>query len=256
MPGMLARVLFAFTTAATGCLSTSNPLEPLRPIPAGGFHVLFIGNSLTYVNDLPGTLVGLAASAGDTIRAAAVALPDFAVIDHALGLGGSRAVEAIKLGGWHTVILQQGPTSQALYRDTLVLAAQLLDPLVRAAGGRTALMMVWPNADQPSLFDPIRISYQTAAAAVGGLFLPVGEAWRAALAEAPGLPLYGPDGFHPGELGTYLAALVIYEEVTGHNPQDLPGQARVAGHALATAELTVRLLQRIAHQTVQRFVGQ
>ena len=160
MPGMLARVLFAFTTAATGCLSTSNPLEPLRPIPAGGFHVLFIGNSLTYVNDLPGTLVGLAASAGDTIRAAAVALPDFAVIDHALGLGGSRAVEAIKLGGWHTVILQQGPTSQALYRDTLVLAAQLLDPLVRAAGGRTALMMVWPNADQPSLFDPIRISYR------------------------------------------------------------------------------------------------
>jgi hypothetical protein len=253
---MLPRLLLALLTAATGCLSTTNTLEPLRPLPAGGFHVLFIGNSLTYVNDLPGTLVGLAASAGDTIRASSVALPDYAVIDHALGLGGSPAVAAIKLGGWHTVVLQQGPTSQALYRDTLVLAAQLLDPLVRAAGGRTALMMVWPNASQPNLFDPIRVSYQTAAAAVGGIFLPVGEAWRTALAEDPSLPLYGPDGFHPGELGTYLAALVLYEQVTGHNPQDLPGKARVAGHTLGTAESTVRLLQRLAHETVQRFSGQ
>jgi hypothetical protein len=253
---MLIRALLALLATATGCLSTTGTLEPLQPLPVGGVHVLFIGNSLTYVNDLPGTLVALAASAGDTVRAASVALPDFAVIDHALGIGGSRAVEAIKLGNWHTVILQQGPTSQGLSRDTLVLAARMLDPLVRAAGGRTALLMVWPNANQPGLFDPIRASYQAAAAAVGGLFLPVGEAWRAALAEDPALPLYGPDGFHPGELGTYLAALVIYEAVTGHNPQDLPGQARVAGHRLPVSEATVRLLQRVAHETVQRFTGQ
>jgi len=34
-----------------------------------GIRVLFVGNSLTYFNDLPGTLAGLAIVTGDTIRA-------------------------------------------------------------------------------------------------------------------------------------------------------------------------------------------
>lgn len=49
----------------SGCAGRAGPVQPLAP---GGYHVLFIGNSLTYVNDLPGTLARLADSAGDTIR--------------------------------------------------------------------------------------------------------------------------------------------------------------------------------------------
>jgi hypothetical protein len=45
--------------------------------------------------------------------------------------------------------------------------------------------------------------------AVGGLFLPAGEAWRTVLAANPDLPLYGVDGYHPAELGTYLTALMV-----------------------------------------------
>lgn len=54
-------------------------------------------------------------------------------------------------------------------------------------------------------------------------------------------------------LGTYLAALVSYERITGHNPQDLPAEALVAGQTLNVDAATIRFLQRIAPQTVLRF---
>jgi hypothetical protein len=243
--------LFWTLALLPGCLGVES--NPLQPLPRGGHHLLFIGNSLTYVNDLPATLAQLAASVGDTIHTGMVALPNYAVIDHANG--GSNAIAAIKLGDWEYVILQQGPTSQQIYRDTLVLAAQILNPHVQAAGGRTALFMSWPSASQPSLWDAVRTSFQVAAQAVGGLFVPAGEAWRAALEENPGLALYGPDGYHPAPLGTYLAALVLYEQVTRHDPRGLPGQAVVEGQALSVSEPTVRMLQRVAHETVARFAA-
>jgi hypothetical protein len=34
--------------------------------------------------------------------------------------------------------------------------------------------------------------------------------------------LYGTDGFHPTPTATYLAALVIYQQITGRSPVGLP----------------------------------
>ena len=226
-----------------GCLPGGLPFEPL---PDGGHHVLFIGNSLTYFNDLPGTVARLAASGGDTIRVRMVAEPDFAVIDHALGA--SNAVEVIKQEKWEYVVLQQGPTPLPLYRDTLVRAARLLDPPIRAAGAISAQLMVWTPSNRPDIYDAVLLSCRVAADAVGGVVVPVGAAWRAALEADPALSLYAADGFHPAPLGTYLAALVLYEEITGHDARNLPPTAVVAGQTLVVPEATIRLLQRVAHE--------
>jgi hypothetical protein len=238
----------AFSVALAGCLGGGTGPAIHQPVH---LKVLFIGNSLTYFNDLPGTVAALAASVGDTIEVASVAKPNFAVIDHADGL--SNAVEVIRSGHWDYVVLQQGPTTLQLNRDTLVLATRKLDPDIQAAGGVSAQMMTWPNADDRSDFDEVRESSQLAAAAVGGIFLPVGESWRSAWAVDPNLALYGPDGFHPSALGSYLAALVIYEGLTGHPSETLPPVAMVAGQNLAVSSSTVRLLQRTAHETLRRF---
>jgi hypothetical protein len=61
-----------------------------------GQHVLFIGNSLTYTNDLPGTVAALASQVSDTIRVQSVALPNLALIDHVNG--SSSAVDMIYEG--------------------------------------------------------------------------------------------------------------------------------------------------------------
>jgi hypothetical protein len=134
-----------------------------------------------------------------------------------------------------------------------VLATQLLDPYIRSAGARPAELMVWPASDNQVAFDAVRASYQEAARVVNGLFLPAGESWRAAWAVDPTLQLYGPDGFHPSELGTFLAALVVYEGITGRDVRSLPPLAFAAGHQLDTPPGIVQLMQRAAHETVTRF---
>ena len=246
----MRQCLFTLFLSIAGCGGGS---PPLGPGPAGGFRVLFIGNSLTAANDLPATVAAVAASVNDTIRVELVARPNFAVIDHVNGM--SNAVDVIRSGKWDYVVLQQGPTTLGIGRDTLILAARLLDPDIRAAGGRTATLMVWPPATNLRAFDEVRLSYQQAAEAVGGLFLPAGEAWRAAWAIDPSLALFSSDGFHPSELGTYLAGLVVYEGITGHDARSLPQEAVVAGQRLNASGGTVVLLQRVAHETVMRFAG-
>jgi hypothetical protein len=246
--------LFGLFPVLAACLSLDVPgpgETDLDELPVGGHHVLFIGNSLTYFNDLPGTVAGLAQSVGDTIRAASVALPNFALIDHALGMSNANSV--IKSQKWEFVILQQGPTTVLVNRDTLVLATKMFDPLVRASGGRVAELMTWPTSAEPHLFPAVRASFLAAAQSVNGVFMPAGDAWRAALEVNPQLQLYSGDGYHPAPLGTYLAALVVYEKITGHDARLLPARAVVGGVQLNTPEETVRFLQQVAHDAVLRF---
>ena len=115
----------------------------------------------------------------------------------------------------------------------------------------TAQLMSWPTSDSPGLFPLVRGSSQAAASSVsGGVFIPAGDAWRLALERDQSVQLYGGDGYHPGPLGTYLAALVVYEKVTGHDCRTLPGRAVVGGATLSASETQVRFLQNIAHETV------
>ena len=235
--------LLAVTSLVLACAG-----QTFDSTPAANYRVLFIGNSLTAVNDLPHTVAALGATVHDSISVEAVTRPNLAVIDHVNGA--SNAVDVIRQGRWDYVVLQQGPTSQQLGRDTLILATKLLDPDIRAAGAQIAELMVWPASSSLSSFDGVLQSCLEAARAVDGLCLPAGQAWRAAWAVEPTLPLYGSDGFHPSELGTYLAALVVYEGITGHSATALPAQAYANGHPLDTPVNTVRLLQRVAHETV------
>jgi hypothetical protein len=251
---LLRRVIAGvLTLGVVACGGHSRTEKPIGPTPSrpGAHRVLFIGNSLTYTNDLPGTVAAIALAAGDTIQVQTVVGPNLALIDHVAGQ--TNAVDIIKSGSWDYVVLQQGPTPLPLYRDTLILATKWLQPYIHDAGARSAQLMVWPSATKRASFDEVRRSSQLAAKAVGGVFLPAGEAWRAAWAAGPRVPLYGPDGFHPSELGTYLTALVVYEGLTGKDVTALPPRITMGGKRLQIPTATVRLLQRAAHETVLRF---
>jgi hypothetical protein len=242
------RVSLAFTLLSSACLSGTT--EPV-PLPPGGLHVLFVGNSLTYTNDLPATLAAIGTLGGDTIRVASAAGADLALIDHLNGA--SDALAQLRLGGWQFVVLQQGPTPAGLCRDSLVLWSRMFGPRIHAAGARAAVLMSWPGATHQNLFDEVRVSLEAASIATDSLFLPAGEAWRAAWRADPTLALYGPDGFHPSEIGTFLTALEIYERLTGHDARSLPARAVVGSRALALPETTIRLLQRAAHDANSSF---
>jgi len=176
------------------------------PTTGSGSGVLFIGNSLTYTNDLPGLVHGLAGAVGRPLAVASVALPDFSLEDH---FHQGDALRAIARGGWSFVVLQQGPSSLDDSRALLRRDAARFDQRIRAIGARTALFSVWPESARQAAFPAVAQSYSLAASDVSGIYLPVTKAWLDAWARDPSLPLYGPDGFHPSEHGSYLAALVI-----------------------------------------------
>ncbi len=200
-------------------------------VPANSFcrRVLLIGNSLTTANDLPRMVGQLSEASGAPICASVVAFNGFSLSDH---WDRGRALASIRRGGWDAVVLQQGPSSLAESRAQLVSDTRRFDAEIRRAHGRTALFMVWPPKSRAAFSDAVSGSYAEAAAAVGGLLLPAGDAWRAAWSLDPELTLYGPDRFHPSPLGSLLAAMVISRGLTGR-PAPNTAVALVPGHALA-----------------------
>lgn len=238
------------TIAIGACRNDAHPTDPPPPPidtttqARDTLSVLFIGNSLTYTNDLPGTLARLAAAVGDRIRVQTISGPKMTLLDHLRY--GSAAASAIQSGGWDFVVLQNGLAADSGSRDTLVLAAERFDTLIRSVGARPALFMIWPGPGAPDQLCLTWAAYLTAARAVNGVLLPAGVAWHAALQRDPTLPFYLADG-HPAPLGTYLAAITIYQELTGHDPRQLGPYAVVNGVVLSVSPATVRMLQDAAY---------
>lgn len=215
-----------------------------------GLRLLFIGNSLTYSNDLPGLLKNMLKQATVEVgRIEAVALPNFGLQDHWVH-GQARA--AIAEGGWDIVVFQQGPSATE-GRPSLLEYSQRFAEEIKAIGARPALYMVWPSSARAFDFDGVSDSYQTAAERVDGLLFPAGEAWRAAWRREATLALYSADGFHPSLLGSYLAALVMFEQITGRDLRALPAVIpTTAGDVTITPELAI-LLQEAAMEANASF---
>ncbi|NIP80024.1 MAG: hypothetical protein GWM90_12685, partial [Gemmatimonadetes bacterium] len=182
-----------------------------------GRRVLFIGNSLTLQNDLPRMVEVVAAEAGATVDAHAVAGPGMSLEDH----WNSGVPSVVGRRGWDAVVLQQGPSTLPDSRAHLRLWAGRLADTIRAVGAVPYLYMVWPPRDGD--WDRGAGSYRQAAEAARAGLLPVAEAFRAAWRRDPSLRLLGSDGFHPTPLGTYLAAVVILAGLEGTRPVAMPG---------------------------------
>jgi hypothetical protein len=210
-----------------------------------GPAVLFIGNSYTYENDVPGIVQALAAAAGTPIAVETIAYPDYALIDH--WNGGSAARSEIARGGWKFVVLQQGPSSVEVNRDTLRLATKLFDAQVKKIGATTALFSAWPQQSRRVDFARAIESYRLAASDVSGIFLPVASAWLTAWDRDASLGLYAGDGLHASVAGSYLTALVIFAALTEKSPVGSPSELTLAsGARLSLSPQLASLLQDAA----------
>lgn len=193
--------------------------DPAGPPPGAATRVLFIGNSLTYGNDLPAMVRAVAESAGTPMATEMVAMGGVSLEDH-WTFGSARS--AVAAGRWDVVVLQQGPSglpsSRAHLREWTLRWAEA----IRAAGAQPALYMPWPDAGRMSAYDSVARSYREAASAAGAMLVPGSEAWQAAWRRDPELALYGPDGFHPTPLGTYVVAVAAWARLSGRAAAGAP----------------------------------
>lgn len=203
-------------------------------------RILFIGNSLTYANDLPAMVCALARAAGRQAVCASVAKPDYGLEEH----WNEGRVQKEIARGWDVVVLQQGPSALPESRRLLVSYARKLDGEIRKAGARPALYMVWPSQTRRGDFPAVSQSYAVAARQIEGVLLPAGDAWRAVWDIDDRIQLYSDDGFHPSHSGSYLAAVVIYSQLFGTPP---PSDA-----FLGEEPETARILQRGAAAAIGR----
>lgn len=187
-------------------------------------RVLFLGNSLTYVNDLPQMVEALSTTGKRRVETGMIAGPNYGLEDLWREAG---VHDSIRSRRWNVVVMQQGPSALAASRTDLVKWAKTFGDFVREHGAEPALYMVWPSSDRASDRQRSAQSYRVAAKACGCRLFPAGEAWQAAWKKNGRLSLYGIDGFHPSREGTFLAALVIWSGLTGESPDGAPGELKL-----------------------------
>jgi hypothetical protein len=185
--------------------------------------VLFIGNSLTYSNELPAVVTQLGVKEGVKINYQSFCFPDYSLEDH---WKEGKVKEEIEKGIYDFVIAQQGPSAMPESRVLLTEYATKFSELCKKNKSRLVMYMVWPSKGRVFDLDKVIQSYSLAAKESGSLLAPAGLAWKNLWQVDSLFSLYSPDGFHPSAEGSLLAALCIYGVISAQkelNSIPVPG---------------------------------
>src|SRR6516225_6967146 len=198
---------------------------------------LFIGNSFTARNDLPGLVAQLAAARGRRLEHRLISAGGASLRTH---WNAGVAREAIQGGQYDHVVLQEQSTLPIKNARRMHENVRLFDEAIRAAGARTTLYMTWARRNAPQSQQAITDAYTGIGRELGATVVPVGLAWQTFLGKHDQPVLHDKDQSHPTLAGSYLAACVFLAVLLGENPVgiDVP----VSG----LSEQEMKLLQRAA----------
>ncbi|RFN58416.1 SGNH/GDSL hydrolase family protein [Marixanthomonas ophiurae] len=174
------------------------------------FDVLFIGNSLTYTNNLPELVKEYAISKNIAITTNMIAFPNYSIQDH---WNDGQVQKLISSKTYDFVIIQQGPSSQPDGRNMLINYGKKYTRLCKLIEAKLCYFMVWPSLHYYYTFDGVIKNHTDAAAINNSILLPVGTAWKAYSDTAKNNEYYGDDGFHPSLKGSEIAAKVIVDHL-------------------------------------------
>ncbi len=212
---------------------------------ASCIRVLFIGNSYTYVNDLPNTFAKLAQSGKHKVEVGMSAQGGWTLADHAKSTDTLNILNSKK---WTYVVLQEQseiPSVQGSRTYSMYPAARTLVKEIRDMGAAPLFFLTWAHrdgfpengmSDYASMQSQINNGYYGIAGELNVPVAAVGSAWLLAVKEHPELSLWQEDGSHPSEQGTYLAACVFYEMTFRENPVGLKYRANLSKEAAATLQ--------------------
>ena len=217
---IMRRLLFLLL----GLIPAARPADAQDSAPR--VRVLFIGNSLTFFHDVPGTLqllalqrkkpvaidVGVIAPGGMTLRG------------HYLDTA-NVARNAIKAGRWDYVVLQEQTLAPITMPDTTLKYATLFIDDIKAANAKALVYGTWNRKSRPTSQDSLNRTFEAIVTRTGSQLVRVGDVWRNVQRADTTINLYSPDGIHQNALGSYAAAVSFYHAIFGELP---PASARSA----------------------------
>jgi hypothetical protein len=215
--------------------SKQAPAEP-------ALNVLFIGNSFTARNDLPGMIARLAEAAGARMEHRLVSAGGASLRMH---WNKGVAVEAIRRGRYDYVVLQEQSTLPVKNAARMHENVRLFDAAIKAAGAKTALFMTWARQHAPETQRLITDAYEAIGRETGAVVVPVGRAWERYMKDYDSPVLHDRDRSHPSPAGSYLAACVFFAVLFARSPV---GQA-TAVEGLSSVEAA--RLQQAAWESVK-----
>jgi len=196
---------------------------------------LFLGNSYTYVNNLPQITADIAASMNDTLLFDSNTPGGYTLQGHSTN---TVSLSKIMVGNWDYVVLQeqsQLPSFDIGQVETDVFPyARSLDSLINEYNNcaQTLFYMTWGrkngDASNCSSWPPVctyngmdsllHLRYQMMADSNNAEVSPVGAVWKYIRQNFPLIDLYQADESHPSAAGSYAGACSFYTSMFRKNP--------------------------------------
>ena len=202
----------------------TNPDEYEKGVPkAGGTclsknktsKVLFVGNSKTYVHDIPEKFAKIAGSSGYSVSVSSVTEGG-----KTLSYLASNYKSKITNSSYDCVILQEQTDAYESGGSTYSNGISAVTKLVKSKNNNAKVYVraLWiVNTSSSSALNKSYSATEKYAAANNAGVIYDGKAFENSRKQYPNINLYG-DERHQSEAGAYLSALVIYKTLSGQKP--------------------------------------
>ena len=225
-------------------------LALLLPVQRGqtqdhSIHVLFIGNSLTQVNNLPGMIADLAKQQGIDMSVDMYTPGGYTFEAHAKD---AHVLAKINQENWDFVVLQEQSQRPALpeahVRQFVFPYAEQICQQVRQANPKAQIIFYMTMAKKDAAYTEkqtkINTSYALLAQENKALLAPVGKAWQSFRQQHPSVNIYA-DDTHPNPAGTYLTACVFFKTFFNQSVIGLTHPGKINNQ---TAQLIQHLVEK------------
>ncbi len=187
--------------------SGETPTNP--PLTGEATDILFIGNSMTYYNELQDIFEAFAQKMGKNVNTKAATNGGKNLIYQSTA---SNVIDAIDDGGYEVVIIQDIVSS--FNAENLLTGAKAIVEVIKQYNPNAKILFYcpWPKENvllgTGSKLDYFTQGYIAAAREIGGIMAPAGEAFYEGYV-VNGYNYYA-DGLHPKPMGSYTSAVTIY----------------------------------------------
>ncbi len=173
--------------------------------------VLFIGNSHTYVNDLPKLFKEYAKSDGCCASVFMIAHAGWKLKQHA-------AEPDVKFnilnGNFDYVVLQEhahpfGP------KEEVMEAMRKINEFIKEANSKLVIFPTWSKKNERNVQGFMSDAHREIGKELNGIVANVDYEWWKAMDNNPSVDLYGSDGAHASIYGSRLAAKEIWKSING-----------------------------------------